>query len=207
MAREVQTAVQIANMALRVLQASPIESFDEETVPAVTVRMYYDVVLRKCLGRYHWAFCTRERELAQLPKSPLEEWEFAHRLPPDFVAMGQIRPGSGRGVGPVSAALNDYEIVGGNILCCNVPGPLLCRYTYDAPVELYPDYFIDLLVDSLVEELAAVLGHNLDAQRIFQGRVFGPYGKLGVAIQRELAEQGSRRCPRRMSRLAAGRIW
>jgi hypothetical protein len=41
MPREVQTAVQVANMALRIMQACPIESFDEETLTAQTVRMCY----------------------------------------------------------------------------------------------------------------------------------------------------------------------
>ncbi|MDR2677677.1 MAG: hypothetical protein LBB26_03920, partial [Puniceicoccales bacterium] len=132
MPREVQTAVQVANMALRIMQASPIESFDEETLTAQTVRMYYDVVLRKCLTHYPWAFCKKEGELSELPESPLSFWQYAYRLPADFVDLRGLycstyhspitRP-PGRNLRS-RAEIPAYEIVDGNIVCCNYAPPV-----------------------------------------------------------------------------------
>jgi hypothetical protein len=214
MAREVQTAVQVANMALRIMQASPIESFDEETLTAQTVRMYYDVVLRRCLTFYPWAFCKREAELQELPESPLPFWQYAYHLPADFVDLRSLHCGVyaspvTRPTGRNLLSHNEiasYEIVDGNIVCCNYAPPIFAEYTYEAPVEYYPHYFIDLLVSALVEELSAVFGYNLAGQDHYQQRVLGPNGKLGDAILQE-QRRNSKQSFAPFNRLAAGRNW
>jgi hypothetical protein len=69
MTHEIQTAVQIANMALRVLQSRTIESLDDENDPvAQTVKMYYDNILRRCIAAYPWAFTIKEERLQPLPR-------------------------------------------------------------------------------------------------------------------------------------------
>jgi hypothetical protein len=201
MPREIQTSVQIANMALRILQSSPIESFDEETLPAQTVKMYYDVVLRRCTGAYPWAFSVKESELQQLPKSPIPRWKYAYHLSADFVKLVWLRATQASTVN-----IQNYEIVSGDILLAQIPPPVFIRYQYAAPVALYPHYFIEFLVSSLVEELAAVFGHNLNTQAIYHQRIYGSYGTLGLAIQEE-QRQNPQRIQRRQSRLAVAREW
>ena len=164
MPREVQTAVQIANMALRIMQASPIESFDEDTLTAQTVRMYYDVVLRRCLCAYPWAFCKKQAELQKLPESPLPFWLYAYQLPADFVDLRDLHMGiysppvthlPGKII-PSGQEITAYEIIDGNIVCCNYASPIFANYTYEAPVEYYPHYFLDLLVRSFPLFLATI---------------------------------------------------
>jgi hypothetical protein len=214
MPREVQTAVQVANMALRIMQAVSIESFDEETLTAQTVRMYYDVVLRRCLTYYPWAFCKKEGELPELPESPLSFWQNAYHLPADFVDLRSLHCGiyaspvtrpPGRSL-PSHTEIPAYEIVDGNIVCCNYAAPIFAEYTYEAPVEYYPHYFLDLLVSALVEELSAVFGYNLAGQDHYRGRVLGPRGKLGDAILQE-KRRNAKWGPRPFNRLAAERNW
>jgi hypothetical protein len=133
MPREVQTAVQVANMALRIMQAAPIESFDEESLTAQTVRMYYDVVLRRCLTYYPWAFCKKEGELTELPGSPLSFWQNAYHLPADFVDLHSLHCGVHRSPVtrppsrslPACTEIPAYEITDGNIVRCNYAPPPL----------------------------------------------------------------------------------
>ncbi|MDR1456651.1 MAG: hypothetical protein LBI34_01160 [Puniceicoccales bacterium] len=199
MPREIQTEVQIANMALRILQSSPIGSFTEETLPAQTVRMYYDVVLRRCIGAHPWAFSAKESELQQFPQSPIPRWKYAYHLPTDFVKLIWLRAGQESG-----ANIQNYEIVSGDILLTQIRPPAFIRYQYEAPVPLYPHYFIEFLVCSLVEELAAVFGHNLNTQAVYHQRIYGSYGALGLAI-REERRQNPQPIQRRPSRLALAR--
>ncbi|MDR2436022.1 MAG: hypothetical protein LBD33_01775 [Puniceicoccales bacterium] len=155
--------------------------------------MHYDVVLRRCLTYYPWAFCKKEAELSELPESPLPFWEYACHLPADFVDLcslhsGVYAPPVTRLTGRNLLSRNEiasYEIADGNIVCSNYAPPIFAEYTYEAPVEYYPHYFIELLVSSLVEELSAVFGYNLTGQNHYQQRVSGSNGKLGGAILQE----------------------
>jgi hypothetical protein len=99
-----------------------------------------------------------------------------------------------------------YEIVSGNILCTNAKPPLTIRYFYEPPVELFPHYFIEYLVSSLVEEMSPLFGYNLSGQQVYQSRNYGPNGKLGTAIQQELLEHPPIE-EHRSSRLLCERNW
>lgn len=50
---------------------------------------------------------------------------------------------------------------------------------------LLPPYFIDYFVHTLVEELSAVFGYNLEGQAAYHGRVWGKNGKLGYALRKD----------------------
>jgi hypothetical protein len=135
-----------------------MESFDEDSMVAQTVRMYYDVVLRRCLAAYQLAF--------------------SH-----FVSLVLLRDGVDDR--PSWHGMNAYEIVSGNLVYTNATQPVFARYQYEAPVAHYPHYFCELLISSLVEELSAVFGHNLNTQAIYRQRINGTDGSLVRAIQEE----------------------
>jgi hypothetical protein len=151
MPREIQTAVQVANMALRVLQSRTIESLDDGDDPvAQTVKMYYANVLRRCISAYPWAFSLMEKQLQRLPESPIPRWKYAYHLPADFVDLVWLRADS-----TGTANLTDYESVAGDLILAN-EAQLWARYQYEPPVPTYPHHFLEFLVDSLIEELAGV---------------------------------------------------
>jgi hypothetical protein len=204
MPREIQTAVQVANCALRILQMPEIESFDEDSTPAQTVRMYYNLALRKCIGAYRWQFSQKQDELEQLLRAELPRWKFSYKLPPDMVALVWLRGGTENG--PSWHDLNHYEIIAGNVVCTNAAPPLFCRYQYEAPVALMPNYFLDYFIQSLAEELAPVFGYNVAGQKILADGVMGGFGKLSAAILAENRQSG-RRESRALGRLAMGRNW
>jgi hypothetical protein len=188
--REIQTAVQVANAALRFMEAPPISSFEEHSPSAQILRQYYNLVLRRCLSFYDWNFCGKQSELASLPASPLPQYGRAYHLPPDYVKLRWIRAGvDGR---PGILDLWPYEIVAGDILVAESPPPIFLGYTYEAPVEYYPHFFLELLISALVEECSPAFGYNLTGQQRYNQRVYGPGGKLAEAI-REERMQGNHR--------------
>jgi hypothetical protein len=201
MPREIQTAVQVANMALRVLQSRTIESFDDENDPvAQTVKMYYSNVLRRCISAYPWAFSLMERQLQRLPESPIPRWKYAYHLPADFVDLVWLRADPSG-----TANLTDYESVAGDLILAN-EAKLWARYQCEPPVPTYPHHFLEFLVDSLIEELAGVFGHNLNTQDVYRRRINNPFGTLGRAIQEE-RRQNPPPIQHRPSRLSAERNW
>jgi hypothetical protein len=206
MGRYLQTEVDVANAALRLMEAPPISSFDEGSPSARAIRPYYDVVLRRCLSLFDWNFCAKQAELAVLPKSPLPQYAHAYRIPPDFVKLRWIRAGCDWNYMNY-LELDCYDVVSGNVLATNQGPAIFMGYTYEAPVEYYPHYFIDLLVSLLVEECAPLFGYNLDGQRRYAQRVYGPSGKLEEAIRQERAQGNHGVKPLFGGVLGAARNW
>jgi hypothetical protein len=207
MAREIQTGVQLANMALLLMQAAPIESFDEDTFTAQKMRLFYDVILRRCLDAYPWNFARKQSILTELPKSPLPQWSHAYHLTPDFVQLLELRCGLPSEPNRLSRlAVTDYEITDGNTLCTNAESPLTIRYVYGPPVEKYPHYFIEYFVSSLVEEMSPLFGYNLRGQQNYTGRILGSHGKLSDAILQERMQHPDSE-NRRPSSLQIAREW
>jgi hypothetical protein len=198
---EAQTAVQLANAALRVLQSRTIDSFDDGHDPvAQTVKLYYNAILRRCISAYPWAFSVREGPLQRFPESPIPRWKYAFHLPIDSVNLIWLRESATGG-----ADLRDYELFGGDLALTNAP-ELWARYQFEPAVPTYPHHFTEFFVCSLVEELAGVFGHNLNTQAIYRRRINDPFGALGLAVQ---AERRQNPCnpQRRPSRLAISREW
>jgi hypothetical protein len=184
MDRDMGTHVGLANMALRIMQGDTIESFDEDSPPARTVRMYYFNVYGNCLCQTDWTFATSQERLQELSQPPVGQYKHGYKLPVATLSIVWIRRGNGDGQVSV---INDvaYEVFSGDVVCSNAAGPLYIRYIYAPPVALLPPYFIDYFVHALVEELSAVFGYNLEGQAAYHERVCGKNGKLGYAIRKD----------------------
>jgi hypothetical protein len=184
MDRDMATHLGLANMALRIMQGDPIESFDEDSPTARTVKMYYFNVFANCLSQCPWTFATRQEELHPLSHGPVGQYKYGYKLPTDTLSITWIRHGNGEG--KVSMT-NDvfYEVFSGDVVGTNADGPLYVRYTYAPPAALLPPYFVDYFVHALVEELSAVFGYNLEGQAAYHERVFGKNGKLGYALRKD----------------------
>ena len=204
MSRVVHTDVQLANMALRMVQCPEIESLEEGSSISRTVKMYYNTVLANCLTMYDWNFCGKQTALEELSVCPLPQYEWGYELPGDLLSIRWVRGGGRDAVDCVD--LSRYEVVSGDVLCTDVPPPLHVRYTYRPPVEYYPAYFIDLFVHALAEELSAVFGYNLEGQRVFHERIWGRGGKYSEAVSVERSG-GSDRAGRTWDAIGGSRAW
>lgn len=203
MNREIQTHVQIANMALRIMQSDEIESFNEDSTVSRTVKMYYFNIFSNCLSRYSWSFASKQTQLQQLNYSPLPQYKYSYKLPVDMLSIIFVRQGDASRVSSVN--LQNYEIFSGDILCTGADAPLIIRYTTSPAVAYLPSYFIDFFVHAIVEELSPVFGYNFDGQRTFHERIWGKGGKFGTALRLDQSISPSRN--RQTDMIGNSRIW
>lgn len=182
MNRVIESDVEVANMALRMVQCPDIQSMDDGSSTARTVKMYYHTVLANCLSMYEWSFGRRCEEMQELSECPLAQYKHAYKLPLDVISIVRLVGEGG--------IVRRYEVISGDIVCTDTPPPVRMEYTYCPPVRYLPAYFIDLFVHALVEELSAVFGYNIEGQRVFHERIRGRGGKFSAAIACERMNGG-----------------
>lgn len=77
--------VDIANVALTKIGASPITSFLDGNASANTVEAVYDAKRDELLREHPWNFATKRAKLAQLSEAPALEFDHAYQLPDDWL--------------------------------------------------------------------------------------------------------------------------
>lgn len=91
------SAVAIANEALAMLPADPIQDMGEPSLEARECRRFYKTTVARLLERHHWGLATKRAPLAATVNARGDEWAFAYAKPTDLaypVSMSQ----SGGGV-------------------------------------------------------------------------------------------------------------
>lgn len=102
------TKVQIANMALRMMGASRIESLTENEPQAQAINDVYELSRKELLRALPWRFAINYVELANTGNTPILHWSQEYQLPQDVIKV---------------LCLNDpkanwpFEIVGDKLLC------------------------------------------------------------------------------------------
>lgn len=91
------TKTQIFNMALFHLGTSKeIANADgpsETSEEARTLRVFWDVAVRKILGDFPWPFATKVAALGLVEENPTTEWGFSYTYPSDAVKIRKIQSG------------------------------------------------------------------------------------------------------------------
>lgn len=89
--------IDICNRAIARLPASPIQSFDENSLEARECRRYYPLVVSKMLeGDHDWSFANRRVELSLAGSNEREdEWLFAYTVPTDMGSPIRVIPDLG----------------------------------------------------------------------------------------------------------------
>jgi hypothetical protein len=82
-----QRYIQVANMALRLMQSPEIESFDEDRATARTVKISCYNVLWNCLEMYDWTFGSREEQMQEFAHCPLPWYTHMYKSPVDLLSI------------------------------------------------------------------------------------------------------------------------
>ena len=83
--------VKIANMALSHIGSSAtIENFDEESIEAKQLKLWYDWARIQTLMALNWNFARKRMSLAPHSDAPPSEWAFRYQYPADAVAIRYI---------------------------------------------------------------------------------------------------------------------
>jgi hypothetical protein len=186
------------------MQGDPIESLDEDSPTARTVKMYYFDTYANCLCQHPWTFATYQEPLQEISHAPVGQYQHSYKLPIGTLGIVWVRHGNLEGQ---VSAINDvsYEVFSGDMVCTNASGPLHIRYISTPPAALLPPYFVDYFVHALVEQLSAVFGYNLAGQAAYHERVYGKDGKLGYALRQD---RGNRKVTTvTFDSIGNGRMW
>lgn len=79
------SAASIANEALAMLPADPIQDLDERSMEARECRRFYKPVVARLLEQFHWGLATKRAPLAALAVNDRpNEWAYAYAKPTDL---------------------------------------------------------------------------------------------------------------------------
>lgn len=140
----------LANNALSGVGAKVIQDIDDENDPkARIVKVVYEQSYREVARRHDWN-CLRKREvLGNDPDNidPLGEWEFAYRLPSDYIRIIQFNGVNG-------SDLPSYYSLEGRHILTNSDEAKLIYSAYTADTTILDESFTAALVSYLEHKLA-----------------------------------------------------
>ena len=153
--------IEICNMALSRIGASPIEALTEASEAARKCNQFYEHDRRVVLRRYPWPWATRRVELAAMTDSP-QDYLYAYRYPADCCYLRKIFA-----VAPDGhfVPLPDvrYKIVSdetGLVIYTNEPR-VVAEYTADVrDAALFDEMFCEALSWKLAASIALKLTGN-----------------------------------------------
>lgn len=132
--------VEIINIALARLGESPIQSPEEDSVPAITAKTVYDAARRATLRDYNWNFALITASLAQYGE-PEHGFRFAFALPADCLRAVRLIHG-------------ERFAIRSGALVTNAPKAVL-EYVRDVTDESeFDDKFVEAFSYKLASELA-----------------------------------------------------
>jgi len=167
--------IEICNMALSRIGASPIEALSEESEAARKCNQFYEHDRRVVLRRYPWPWATRRVELAAMIDSPQDN-RYAYRYPADCCYLRKLFAVAPDGhFVPIPDV--KYKIVSdesGLVLYTNEPR-VVAEYTADVKnVSLFDEFFCE----ALSWKLAASIAFKLTGAEQIAQMATGEYERL-----------------------------
>jgi hypothetical protein len=160
-------AVALCNEALRMLGDATITSFDDDTDLAVTCQQLYATTVRGLLASYPWRFTLAKVQLARLADAPVNEWRYAHALPPDRLGIRQMFAAGTVGAGP----LLEYELFDSRAFS-NQPD-LWCDYQREIDPANWPAAFRAMARHALASDMAVSVTASASMAQYHRQVAFG----------------------------------
>lgn len=152
---------EICNVALGLLGADPIQSFDDQTVEAESCRNFYEMAVQAVLEDHPWNFAEKVVSLAQDAVAARPDFAFSYAIPADCIApRGLLRP-DGR---PARCV---YKRAGSK-LCTDLEDAWLI-YTNRAPEQFFSPQFRMALAKHMAYLLAGPITESESKVREWYG--------------------------------------
>jgi hypothetical protein len=132
--------IKLISDAVVKLGDAPVLTLDDGRVAAIAGDARYNGIVRKILAKHHWGFARKQQSLSRLTGVAFGNYQFAFQLPADWVLIIRTDPAG------------DFAIYGDQ-LHTNQDAVRL-EYVYHAPEAKWPNYFAEVVVCKLAEELA-----------------------------------------------------
>jgi len=166
-------AVALCNQALRMLGEVSITSFEEGSEISETCNILYPDAMKGLLCSYPWRFSMAKQRLSQLLEKPINEWTYAHTLPPRMLLLRQLFASDGAYAQP----LQEYELFEGRIYS-HRPA-LWADYQQETDAATWPPHFIDLAKNALAALFAVAVTGSTTAADLYHRRAYGTPQEAG----------------------------
>lgn len=154
--------VEICNVALAMLGADPIRSFEEKNKRARMAEIFFDFTRDYLLSRFDWPFARKFVKLQPLAESSdltIPEGKTAYQLPNDCHTPRDLHPPGSK----------DKWYIMGDVLLCDIEPEQAGVYLYytakTVDMNIYPHTFCNLLSLGLAVKLCAPISQDKPLQR------------------------------------------
>lgn len=161
------SAVTLCNVALKLLGADSLTSFDEGTDLAESCNTIYPSTVRALQASHPWRFTLTKLQLSRLAEPPLNEWRHAHALPPGMLILRQLFASGAVGQPPLTA----YELFDGRAY--SDQPELWADYQVERDPAIWPPYFTTLAEYALAAALALAVTESTERADYFRRLAFG----------------------------------
>lgn len=147
------SVLDIYSNALILLGQNPLQSEDEDSDIAYTLRTRYPILRNRVLAQYHWKFTIKMVQLAKDPTAPTARFSYQYELPSESLDGGVRAVYQSDNV---NAPHYQQYIVQGKYLLTNSDTIFI---EYKAPISEgdFPDHFVDLICHMLASDCATTI--------------------------------------------------
>ncbi len=157
MSTEVDSAIDICNLALDSLNANSIVSFSDSTKEAKQCNRHYAQARRAVIRAHPWNFALKRQALAKVLTPPEFEFSYAYQLPVDCLRVFRTN---------ISYEGAVYKIEGRHILTNHEGLKILYLFDNQNPTQ-YDSLFIETLVARLAWKLAYPITGDINVSKNF----------------------------------------
>lgn len=169
----------ICNLALAKISAPPINSLDEPTVVAETLRIHFEACRREILALSSWPFATRRTKPPRMTEAPEFGYTYAFQLPSDHIAVVDAMAEDESRIPAES-----YVVEGGLLLTDSET--CLLRYVREVTdPNSFPPLFVNAFSHLLAARVAPALTGNAQLGILLESQVAGIVAEGSAANQNE----------------------
>ena len=152
--------IEVANLALNLVGANEIQSFDDEIREAQIMKSNYELWVQQCLEKYPWRFAVDAKICSKLARCPIPQFAYGYELPADLIAIvavyvNRVTNVGGTVVNSMAGGLpyKQYKLFSNNTLCTDIK-----EVTWPSSFISYVAYFIAI-------QLCPLIGRQFDLQK------------------------------------------
>jgi len=145
--------IKICNQALLLLGENTIQDLDEDTTEAKLCNAFYDDARDSCLRDMKPNFARRRSGDLVNGETPTYGWDFAGKLPEDFLCLVEINRDFITGIDGAASDSDEWRVEGGFFLS-NRTATKVLYISSDAPEAKMDSSFVKALAAYLASEIA-----------------------------------------------------
>lgn len=172
--------IEVANLALNLVGANEIQSFDDEIREAQIMKSNYELWVQQCLEKYPWRFAVDAKICSKLARCPIPQFAYGYELPADLIAIvavyvNRVTNVGGTVVNSMAGGLpyKQYKLFSNNTLCTDIKDGIWVHYKKRVEEVTWPSSFISYVAYFIAIQLCPLIGRQFDLQKQLIALTYG----------------------------------